>query len=95
MSNISVEVLSESAFFKVFNQWPIINLILKIKFDSDRRIEDLEHLLYKELTNVLRDRIFKFKDEGLFGIYMKYDSHRVLNVGTALGFRDDDWEIIK
>jgi hypothetical protein len=95
MSNISVEVWSESAFLKIFNQLPIINLISKIKFDSDRRIEDLENLLSKELTNVLRDRIFKLKDVGLFGIFMKYDSHRVLNVGTALGFRDEDWEIIK
>ena len=44
---------------------------------------------------MLKDRIIRLGEEGLFGIWMKPDGNDFFNAGTLLGYRYDDWELIK
>lgn len=56
---------------------------------------NLRTLVSTKICTMLKDRIIRLKDLGIFGIWMKPDGDDFFNAGTVMGYRGDDWNLIK
>jgi hypothetical protein len=58
-------------------------------------MKELRADISKGICTFLRDRILLLEQYGLTNLWLQAHGYDVLNAGIVLGYRSDDWVIIK